>query len=252
MAGDWIKMRNDLADDPAVIGIAARLGIDEFAVVGRLQYLWAWVDSQSRDGHAAGVTGAWLDRKVQRDGFAQAMVDVAWLVVTPDGIEIPNFDRHNGETAKTRALGTKRKQKQRASVTDVPQPAGQVSRTQRDKSETREEKRREEHTEPNGSDAHASPTDRDMVFANGVALLTAAGLVDKNARSFLAAQCKAHGEAAVKAALDRCAAERPIQPVPWLTAALGPANASTRPRKSDTLMAGNIAAAHRFLTETPQ
>lgn len=153
MAGDWIKMRNDLPDDPAVIAIAARLGLDEFAVIGRLHTLWAWADEQSRDGHAVGVTSAWLDRKVQRDGFADALVSVGWLEVTNDGLTIPNFENHNGETAKVRALGTRRKQRQRAgeAPVDVPPTVPKtvatvsldVSRTQRDKSETREEKRRD-------------------------------------------------------------------------------------------------------------
>lgn len=119
------------------------------------------------------------------------------------------------------------------------------------------------HSEPGGSGAKAPPaaevataagrhepppTDRDMVFATGVAMLTAAGVSDKNARSFLAAQCKAHGEAAVLNAIDRCAVERPIQPVPWLQAALGPATSSAgKPRRADAIMAANIAAAQRFL-----
>jgi uncharacterized protein YdaU (DUF1376 family) len=64
------------------------------------------------------------------------------------------------------------------------------------------------------------PTDRDVVFAAGVAMLTVAGVTDKNARSFLAMQCKAHGEAAVRAALDRAAEERPIEPITWLQATL--------------------------------
>lgn len=34
MAGDWIKMRVDLRDDPDVIGIAAATGLDEDTVVG--------------------------------------------------------------------------------------------------------------------------------------------------------------------------------------------------------------------------
>lgn len=145
MAGDWIKMRNDLAEDPAVIGMAAQLGVDEFSVIGRLHVLWAWADRQSRDGHAHGVTTSWIDRKVQRDGFADAMVTVGWLLITDDGISIPNFANHNGESAKTRALGTVRKQKQRA-VTEL---SHDVSRTDRDKSGTREEKRREEKKETN-------------------------------------------------------------------------------------------------------
>lgn len=115
MAGDWIKMRNDLTDDPAVIEIASKLGLDEFAVVGRLHAFWAWLDEQSRDGHAPGVTSAWLDRKVQRDGFASALVSVGWLEIGDGGLRIPNFENHNGSTAKTRALGTRRKQRERAS-----------------------------------------------------------------------------------------------------------------------------------------
>ena len=149
MAGDWIKMRANIAEDPAVIGIAADLKIDEYSVVGRLQALWSWADGQSRDGHARGVTAEWVNRKVQCDGFAQAMCKFGWLDVDDQGITIPNFDHHNGETAKKRALGTKRKQKQRS--TDPVSPSVQeTSRSKRDKSETREEKRREDiNTPPN-------------------------------------------------------------------------------------------------------
>ena len=145
MAGDWIKMRNDLADDPAVIGIAARTGLDEFAVVGRLQHLWSWADRQSRDGHAVGVTGLWIDRHVRCDGFADAMVLVGWLTIKKTGIDFPNFDRHNGKSAKQRAVTTGRKAKQRANVTPNHED---VSRNERDEGVTREEKRREEKEHP--------------------------------------------------------------------------------------------------------
>lgn len=141
MAGDWIKMRTCLATDPAVIGIASSLDINEFEVVGMLHHLWAWADTQSRDGHAAGVTAKWINRFCQRDGFAEQMQKAGWLEITESGITLPNFDRHNGEPAKTRALATNRKKKQRSNVTEE---TGQVSRNERDESVTREEKRREE------------------------------------------------------------------------------------------------------------
>lgn len=64
------------------------------------------------------------------------------------------------------------------------------------------------------------PTDRDVIFHNGVPLLTAAGVSEKNARSMLAGLAKAHGEAAVVQALSECAAFNPVQPVSWLQAAL--------------------------------
>ncbi len=152
MAGDWIKMRTDLAEDPAVIDIAEVLGIDEDTVVGKLHRLWSWADSQSRDGHTNGVTQKWIDKKLHCEGFAKAMVSVQWLVIENCGISFPNFDRHNGETAKVRATATKRKQKQRNTSGDigdsgpkpVPQSVPKMSRNERDKNETREEKRREE------------------------------------------------------------------------------------------------------------
>lgn len=62
----------------------------------------------------------------------------------------------------------------------------------------------------------------DVIFANGVPLLTAAGVSEKNARSMLGLMRKQHGAEAVVAALERCVAEQPIEPVAWLQAALAP------------------------------
>jgi len=64
------------------------------------------------------------------------------------------------------------------------------------------------------------PSDRDLLFSNGVPLLTAAGVAEKNARSMLAGLAKQHGDAAVVKALADCAHERPVQPVSWLQARL--------------------------------
>lgn len=63
-------------------------------------------------------------------------------------------------------------------------------------------------------------TDQDRVYAIGVTMLTAEGVSDKNARSFLAMQCKQHTAGAVVAALQRCAEAKPIQAIPWLQAVL--------------------------------
>ena len=108
MAGDWIKMRVDLADDPAVIGIAAVTGLDEDTVVGKLHRLWAWADRQTTDGNAPAVTKTWIDRYLRAEGFAEAMVSAGWLNAKSGGITFPKFDRHNGETGKQRALTAKR------------------------------------------------------------------------------------------------------------------------------------------------
>lgn len=81
-------------------------------------------------------------------------------------------------------------------------------------------------SEADASGAKAPPpdepplTDQDRVYAIGVTLLTAEGVADKNARSFLALQCKQHGAAAVVRALQRCAEVKPVQAIPWLQAVL--------------------------------
>lgn len=121
MAGDWLKMRHDLGDDPAVIRIAAALSIDEDAVVGKLHRLWSWVDRHTEDGHVDGIGLAWVDRQARRDGFAVEMVRVGWLEETGSGLAFPRFDRHCSDTAKARALTKNRVERHRnaASVTDA-------------------------------------------------------------------------------------------------------------------------------------
>ena len=103
MAGDWIKMRVDLADDPAVISISNDLGVDEDQVVGKLHRLWAWADRHTTEGEAVGITERWVDKYAGHAGFAAAMVKVHWLSFNDVGVVFPNFSRHNGESAKKRA-----------------------------------------------------------------------------------------------------------------------------------------------------
>jgi hypothetical protein len=142
MAGDWIKMRVDLRDDPAVFKLADRLGIDELHVVGCLYSFWAWCDKHAVDGHVDGATTRLIDKVSTVPGFADAMAEVGWLNVIENGIEIPHFERHNGESAKERGLKNARQARWRASkganVDAAPSTSATTAAT------TREEKRREE------------------------------------------------------------------------------------------------------------
>jgi len=145
MAGDWIKMRTDLAEDPAVIGIAGALDLDEDTVVGKLHRFWSWADRQTVDGNAPSVTHAWLDRYSGVTGFAAALVSVGWLEGSAGGgVRIPNFDRHNGKTAKQRALTALRAAKHKVK-SNAPSVTSSVTKSLPEK--RREEKRREEKME---------------------------------------------------------------------------------------------------------
>lgn len=138
MAGDWIKVRCDLDDDPAVIGMAAALGIPEEHVCGCLAKVWSWFSEQTRYGHAPSVTPAFLDRHIRVTGFAAAMATAGWLDVTEDGVSVPAWDEHNSSSAKERALGARRKRRSRVENSHATVP--RRSRPNRDKSVTRGER----------------------------------------------------------------------------------------------------------------
>jgi hypothetical protein len=116
MAGDWIKFETATSDKPEVWAMAQSLGIDADAVVGKLLRVWAWFDQQTQEGNAVGngasvtssVTKALLDRRVGVSGFCDSMILSGWMADDGQSLTLPNFDRHNGKTAKTRAMTAKR------------------------------------------------------------------------------------------------------------------------------------------------
>lgn len=142
MAGDWIKMRVNLLDDPAVIAIGEAVGMDEYAVSGRLFKLWAWADQHTADGTIAKVGLDSVDRRIGVPGFGKAMCDVGWLLLIEGGIQFPNFDRHNGKTGKARALTAKRVARHKSQDND--EGNGSANDEVTPSALPREEKRREE------------------------------------------------------------------------------------------------------------
>jgi len=138
MAGDWIKMRMDLPEDPAVYRLARLTSLDRLSVVGRLYAFWAWADKHAVDGRVDGGSSADVDDIVSHEGFADAMVKVNWLEVGDEYLAIPKHDRHNGESAKERSLKNARQARWREKKDEVPSTPPST------KPSTREEKRREE------------------------------------------------------------------------------------------------------------
>jgi uncharacterized protein YdaU (DUF1376 family) len=102
-----------------------------------------------------------------------------------------------------------------------------------------------EHSVPDGTGAGAPPAPADVIFARGVPLLCAAGVSDRNARSMLGLMRKTHGDSAVISAVQRCAEERPLEPVAWLQAALKqipPSRSRRGPLNDAELAAANAAS----------
>lgn len=156
MAGDWIKIRIDLNDDPNVYILSDALGLEVPTVVGHLVVFWGWMDRHTPDGKGLNLTENVIDKKIGVVGFAAALRSVGWLEGENMSLTIPNFERHNGMSAKARALEAEAKRLRRnekseklaqsegskkSSVENVRQPSDKNI----EKCPTREEKRREEN-----------------------------------------------------------------------------------------------------------
>lgn len=108
MASSWIKVEVITPDKPEIFQIAEILNIDPDAVLGKLVRIWAWADQQTVDGNAGSVTKGVLDRIAFITGFADALIAVGWLAYDGNKLVLPNFERHNGESSKKRALTNRR------------------------------------------------------------------------------------------------------------------------------------------------
>lgn len=137
MAADWIKMRVDLPTHPKVVRIASACKADRLRVIGGLLSVWGLFDAHSIDGQLEGYTPDVLDETIGFPGFSAAMIGVGWLEFDGFSLWMPQFEEHNGQSAKKRAQDADRKRNDRNS-----------SASQADKKRTREEKNREEKDTP--------------------------------------------------------------------------------------------------------
>ncbi len=134
MAGDWIKIENVTPDKPEIDVLAELLDVSVNEVIGGLVRLWIWADQQTLDGNAPSVTKSAIDRHSGVTGLADAMRSdrVRWLVGSENGgFQFPNFDRHNGQTAKTRGLTAKRVAKSKKRSGNAEVTPGALPREQR-------------------------------------------------------------------------------------------------------------------------
>lgn len=141
MASSWIKVEVITPDKPEIFQIAEILNIDPDAVLGKLVRIWAWADQQTVDGNAGSVTKGVLDRIAFITGFADALINVGWLAHDGNKLVLPNFERHNGESSKKRALTNRRVASHRKNETQkVTQPALQKALPEEEEEEEEEVK----------------------------------------------------------------------------------------------------------------
>ena len=158
MAGDWIKVEHATLDKPEVMRAAEMLGISRDAAVGLFFRFWVWLDknlSGSCPDFVRNVSTKSLDELMQCPGFSTCLEAIGWAKFdsTQWQMSIPNAGRHNGNTAKSRALDNKRKAETRR------ENVRQMSGSKPDKNGTREEKRREEKRTTNTTTTTFAPNE---------------------------------------------------------------------------------------------
>lgn len=110
----WIKLDDELERKPQFQRLCDRLceragkAADDAAdyVLARLARLWRWANAQAVEGVLAGCGLQACVRVAGGDlAFWQAVVDVGWLDVRPEGIALPRFERWFGGRAGERSSG---------------------------------------------------------------------------------------------------------------------------------------------------
>ena len=111
---DWIKIEKATIDKPEIRHVARICGVTPGEAFAACFRLWAWMDEATADGTMPMTTAEDLDEVARLQGIAQALAQAGWLELhKPAGVTVMNWERHNGASAKRRALDAKRKQEDR-------------------------------------------------------------------------------------------------------------------------------------------
>ncbi len=109
MAGDWIKWEKGLLRKPEILQLADALGRSRYEVASLCMELWEWADDVTKDGALPGVTDAHIDAIISVSKFSSCLRVAGWLATNKNGVTyLPNWKRHNGKSAKRRALTARR------------------------------------------------------------------------------------------------------------------------------------------------
>ncbi|EFA7007778.1 hypothetical protein D9G05_17300 [Escherichia coli] len=197
MASNWIKLEVITPDKPEIFRLAEILNIDPDAALGKVIRFWVWADQQMIDGNAEcnarGVTKSAIDRITFMVGFADALIQVGWLVETNGVLSLPNFERHNGKSSKKRAVTNERVTK----IRELKRKGNAGSVTQTDQKALPEE---EEEEDINTDLTHPKPFPSGREFRDFVAGVLEGRLSGGTAAEF----CNSAVAALQAAGLDVC------------------------------------------------
>jgi len=110
---NWIAVQKHTPRKPMIRHIARHCKCSRGDAFLAWFLLWSFFDEQTADGFIPFYTKDDADEEAGLDGIGEAL-DGKWLIFDKTGCMIVKWDRHNGKSAKRRALDAERKRQKRA------------------------------------------------------------------------------------------------------------------------------------------
>lgn len=125
----WIKIDVDTPNKRAIVRLADDCGVSRGDAFLAFFRLYSWLDEQTADGSLFADPEE-VDAVARLRGTAASLSNSGWLTFSPDGrLAVTNWQEHNGQSAKRRAMDAVRKtlkrdelRKQGAPVRPLPRP----------------------------------------------------------------------------------------------------------------------------------
>jgi hypothetical protein len=113
VSGDWSKIENTMPWKFELIEMADILNKDRQTMVGIFVEYIVWVNCYCETESFPISVLSSIDNQLNCPGFCDALEQVGWIKKSKNEIKIINYDRHNGNTAKSRANTNRRVAKRR-------------------------------------------------------------------------------------------------------------------------------------------
>ena len=125
----WIKIDVDTPNKPAIVRLANDCGCtrgDAFLAFFRL---YSWLDEQTADG-VLYADPEEVDAVARLQGAASSLANSGWLTFAQDGrLTVSNWQEHNGQSAKRRAMDAVRKAMKREELRKAGLPVSPLPRS---------------------------------------------------------------------------------------------------------------------------
>ena len=111
MANEWIKVEKNTPEKPEIRHISRACNVSPGMAFAAWFRLWSYFDSETADGEVKFLTPTDCDAIARLPGIGMALsIDhgCGWIVFHQSGATIVNWDRHNGKSAKKRAMTNRR------------------------------------------------------------------------------------------------------------------------------------------------